>query len=332
LNAKPISFTSPLAAHFEAYISEKHGSGIKFVAEAGRLREIDCFVTENEFTDSVVTKELFSAWSMKRPNESEGNRVLRVGTLQRFSSYLARMGYESYLSSAKLNYHTKDFKAYIFTDDEIGRLLAAAHSIQYNPGSKVRYIVVPMLFTMLVCTGMRIGEALALKRTDVTFSGDRAFVFVRSPKYDKDRKLPLATELSIKLRKYLTAISLKSSDNDWLFPSPKGQMYSHSGVQNIFGKLLWSAEISYGGRGKGPRIHDLRHTYSVKALRKLAFNNEDPQRTYHFLSKYLGHKNLSSSQDYIQLTAELFPYIVETMEKYCGDIVPRLEVHNGESY
>jgi len=332
LIAKQISFSSQFAAHFEAYITEKRGSGIKFVAEARRLREIDLFVTASEFTDSVVTKELFSAWSVKHPNESESNRVLRVGTLQRFSGYLARMGYESYLSAAKFNWHTKEFKAYIFTDDEIGRLLTAAHGIKYNAGSKVRYIVVPMLFTLLACTGLRVGEALSLKRADVSFNGDTAFVFVHSSKYDKDRNLPLATGLSGKLRKYLIEISIKSPDNDWLFPSPSGQIYSHNSVQNIFGKLLWSAGISYGGRGKGPRVHDLRHTYSVKALRKLAFNNEDPQRTYHFLSKYLGHKNLSSSQGYIQLTAELFPYVVKTMEDYCGHIVPRLEAHNGESY
>jgi integrase len=325
MNAKQFSFSCPLASHIEAFIAEKRGSGIKFVAEAGRLREIDRFITANCYADGVITPELFSAWSVKRPNETESNRILRVGTLQRFSAYLVRMGLESYISNVKLNWHSKEFKAYIFTDDEIGRLLTAAHSIKYSPESKVRYIVVPMLFTLLACTGLRVGEALALKRTDITFSGDTAFVFVHSPKYDKDRKLPLAPELSRKLREYLVEISLKSPDNGLLFPSPSGQVYSLCTVHNIFSKLLWSAGISYGGPGKGPRIHDLRHSFSVKALRKLAFNREDPQRAYPFLGKYLGHKNLSSTQGYIQLTAELFPYIVKAMENYCGHIVPPLE-------
>ncbi len=235
------------------------------------------------------------------------------------------MGVGSYLSSDKLKWHTKEFKAYIFTDDEIGRLLAAAHDIKYSANSKVRNIVIPMLFTLLACTGMRIGEALALKRSDITFFGENAFVFVHSPKYDKDRNLPLAPGLSVKLREYLTEIVLKAPGNDLLFPSPSGNIYSHCTIQDVFGKLLWAAGISYGGRGKGPRIHDLRHTFSVKSLRKLAINREDPQRTYPFLSKYLGHKNFSSSQGYIQLTAELFPYIVKAMEEYCGHIVPRLE-------
>jgi integrase len=332
LNSKQLSFLSPLAPHIEAYVAEKRGIGVKFVAEAGRLREIDRFVTANGFTDSVVTKVLFNAWSEKRPNEKESNRVLRVGTLQRFSGYLARMGFERYISAAKLNYHTKDFKAYIFTDDEIGRLLTAAHNIKYNAGSKVRYIVVPMLFTLLACTGLRIGEALALKRTDVTFDGGAAFVFVYSPKYDKDRRLPLAPKLSGKLRAYLTEISLKMPDSELMFPAPSGQQYNLCSAQSIFSKLLWSAGISYGGPGKGPRIHDLRHSYAVKALRKLAVNREDPQRTYPFLSKYLGHKNLSSTQGYIQLTAELFPYMVKTMEEYCGHIVPPLEAHNDKTY
>lgn len=332
MNAKQYSFHSPFAAHIEAYIAEKRGLGIKFVAEAGRLREIDRFVTENGYSDNVVTRELFSAWGAKRPNESESNRILRVGTLQRLSVYLVRMGLESYVSNTKLKWHSKDFKAYIFTDDELGRLLSAAHSIRYNPGSKLRYIVVPMLFTLLVCTGMRIGEALALKRTDITFSGDTAFVFIRSPKYDKDRKLPLAPDLSRKLRKYLAEISLKSPDNNWLLPAPGGQAYKPVSIQYIFRNLLWDAGISYGGRGKGPRIHDIRHTFAVKSLRKLAFNMEDPQAAFPFLSKYMGHKNLSSTQGYIQLTAELFPYIVQTMEDYCGHIVPPLEVCHEETH
>ena len=326
MNTKQFSFHSHFATHIENYIAEKRGSGVKFAAEAGRLREIDRFVTANGYTDSTVTKELFIAWSAKRLNESESNRVLRVGTLQRFCCYLARMGVETYVSNGKLNYHTKNFKAYIFTDDEIGLLLTAAHEIKYNHGSKVRHLVVPMLFTLLACTGMRIGEALSLNRSDVTFNKDTAFIFIRSSKYDKHRNIPLASGLSAKLRDYLAKISLKSPDNDLLFPSPSGQIYSHCTIQGIFSMLLWNAGISYGGRGKGPRIHDLRHTFSVKSLRKLAFNKEDPHRSYPFLSKYLGHKNLSATQKYIQLTAELFPYIVKTMEDYCGHIVPPLEV------
>lgn len=331
MNTKHFSFQSPLAAHIESYIAEKRGTGVKFAAEAGRLRDIDRFITANGYRDSVVTKDLFNAWSAKRPNESESNRVLRVGTLQRFCSYLARMGLETYISNVRLNYHIKDFKAYIFTDDEIGRLLTAAHEVKYNPRSKARHLVVPMLFTLLTCSGLRIGEALALKRTDITFSGDVAFLFIRSSKYDKHRNIPLAPKLSAKLRDYLIEISLKSSDNDLLFPSPSGQFYSNNSMQYIFKKLLWSAGISYGGPRKGPRIHDLRHTFSVKSLRKLAINRDAPHRTYPFLSKYLGHKNLSSTQEYIQLTAELFPYIIQTMEEYCGHIVPPLGAPNAET-
>jgi integrase len=325
LNANTLNFTSPLAESIETFIAEKRGLGRKFVAEAGRLREIDRFAVAQGFTSNVVTKELFSAWSAQRPNESESNRLLRVGTLQRFSVYLVRMGFESYVSGAKFKWHTKDFKAYIFTDDEIGCLLAAAHGIKYNAGSKVRYIVVPMLFTLLACTGLRIGEALSMTRSNVTFVGDMAFIFVHSSKYDKDRKLPLAPGLSRKLRDYMAEISRKSPNSDFLFPGPSGNAYSLCAIECIFHKLLWSANISYGGRGNGPRIHDLRHSFAVKSLRKLAVGNADPQRAFPFLSKYLGHKNLSSTQDYIQLTAELFPYIVKSMEEYCGQIVPPLE-------
>ena len=63
MNGKEFSFHSSLAEHIEAYIAEKRGAGVKFVAEAGRLREIDRFVTANGYSDSVITKELFNAWN-----------------------------------------------------------------------------------------------------------------------------------------------------------------------------------------------------------------------------------------------------------------------------
>ena len=324
------SYKSQFADNIQSLIAEKRGLGIKFYAEAGRLQEIDRFVIENNFTDAVVTKEMFNLWSIKRPNESESNRVLRVGTMQRFSQYLTRMGYVTYISNVKLKWRNKAFKAYIFTDVELSRLLRAAHEVKCNGGSKVRHIVVPMLFTMLACTGIRIGEALSMKRSDVTFKGDHAFLFIRSPKYDRDRNIPLTTGLSGKLRKYLTEINLMSPKSELLFPCKGGGEYYNSTMHYTFRELLYRAGISYGGCGKGPRIQDLRHTFTVKSLRKLALANADPQTVYPFLSKYLGHKSLSSTQGYIQLTAELFPYIIKNMEEYCGYIVPCMEGYDGE--
>ena len=40
------------------------------------------------------------------------------------------------------------------------------------------------------------------------------------------------------------------------------------------------------------------------------------------LSAYLGHKGLSATQDYLRLTADMYPDIIKAMELRFGDIVP----------
>ena len=317
---------SQFAKHIRALISEKRGLGLKFYAEGERLWDFNRFILEQGFKDTVVTKEISEKWSIVRPNESEANRILRFGTVQRFSKFLVRMGYSSYVSCAKVSWRTKDFKAYIFTDDESNRFLQATHKITFYAGSKVRYLVVPMLFTILFCTGIRIGEALSLKRESIIFDGECAFLDVYSEKHNKTRRLPLAPDLSVRLRKYLDEMEARAQNSNLLFPAPHGGQYTQAPIYRAFREILWEAGISYGGRGKGPRIHDIRHTFAVKSLRKLVLSKVNPQEAFPFLSTYLGHKNLSATQTYIQLTAELFPYIVQNMEEYCGQIVPLMEV------
>ena len=44
------------------------------------------------------------------------------------------------------------------------------------------------------------------------------------------------------------------------------------------------------------------------------------------LSAYLGHKDLSATQNYLRLTADMYPDIITTMELQFGDIVPGGEI------
>jgi integrase len=325
------TYTSILAQQMYDYVAMKRTLGYKFHTEALRLREFDCFLVRNNFNDTVITKQIFETWYTPRPNETEANRILRYGTVNRFSKYLVQMGFNSYVSAAKVRWKCKDFKAYIFTDDEMGRFLKEAHIKPMRALSKTKYLVSPMLFTTLACTGLRIGEALNLKHKNIIFSGDTVLLHIFSEKHEKERRIPLGKEMGQRLLKYLDELALVMPSCEYVFPAPSGQPYKHASIHSTFKTLLWKAGISYGGRGKGPRIHDIRHTFAVKSLRKLALSEKDPNEVFHFLSRYMGHKDLSATQSYIQLTAELFPHIIRDMEEYIGHLIPALEVYEDET-
>ncbi len=69
-------------------------------------------------------------------------------------------------------------------------------------------------------------------------------------------------------------------------------------------------------RPKRPRIHDLRHTFAVRALEAGPQSREDVSRHMLALSTYLGHSNISSTYWYSEATPHLLRGISEACETF----------------
>ena len=91
----------------------------------------------------------------------------------------------------------------------------------------------------------------------------------------------------------------------------------------LFRKLLLQCGIPHAGRGKGPRIHDFRHGFAVRTLRRWYRNGEDLDAKLPLLATYLGHQHLSGTQRYLHLTVELFPEITARADAAFGEVIPR---------
>jgi len=108
------------------------------------------------------------------------------------------------------------------------------------------------------------------------------------------------------------------------FPTTTGEFYKGNSIYGAFRKFLWDAGISHGGRGKGPRVHDLRHTFAVHCLRKWVRNGNDINASVPYLAAYMGHTHFRHSQVYVRLTADIFPDIVAKLEQNF-DVFPEWE-------
>ncbi len=95
-------------------------------------------------------------------------------------------------------------------------------------------------------------------------------------------------------------------------------------VYKMYRKLLWTAKISHGGRGKGPRLHDFRHTFCVHTLVKQVKNGVDLYVTLPILSVYLGHNSVRATQRYVRLTAEEYPELIEKISRTCAYVIPEV--------
>jgi len=79
------------------------------------------------------------------------------------------------------------------------------------------------------------------------------------------------------------------------------------------------------GRGKGPRIHDLRHTFAVNCLKKWVLDGRDLNNALLYLSAYLGHEDMRGSQRYLRLTADLYPDLTNKIEHTCAYVIPEVK-------
>jgi integrase/recombinase XerD len=95
-------------------------------------------------------------------------------------------------------------------------------------------------------------------------------------------------------------------------------------IYKNFRRFLWRARISHGGRGRGPRIHDFRHTYAVHCLKKWAEQEKDLTAYLPALKTYLGHESFKETAYYLRLTADVFPHIVLKLETLYPGLIPEL--------
>lgn len=183
-------------------------------------------------------------------------------------------------------------------------------------------ICMPALIRLLYSTGVRIGEALALKDEDVNL--EENYLRVKDSKNGKERIIPISTSLvSVckEYRNYRDHLPIKDSPGNF-FISANGNKCGQ-GVGSWFKKCLSEAGIHYTGRNHGPRVHDLRHTFAVTSLASMAEAGVDLYASLPILSNYLGHGSIGATNHYVRLTANMYPDLIKEVNMTCLNVFPK---------
>jgi integrase len=87
--------------------------------------------------------------------------------------------------------------------------------------------------------------------------------------------------------------------------------YDTSTIYDIFRKCLFDAGIPHRGRGKGPRLHDLRHSFAVHILNKWSSEGKDIYTCLPILRTALGHDRITTTEKYLRLVPEAYMEVTE---------------------
>lgn len=318
-----IHFTGIFKEGIESFVELKRKCGYRYITEEKILQLFDRLTIERNEHDDFISKELAREWSKQRPNESDAYRYKRCITLNQFANYLSQQDKESAMSYAPKP--KKTFVPHIYTEDEIKRIFTVCDNMECTPvkSDSIRFVM-PALLRFLLSTGVRISEALNLRKEDVKM--ELRIVILRDTKNGKERLLPFPESMESVLRQY-------SQHRDRLNPNPlcdrffvsaRGRDCSPESVYKVFRRILSKAGIPFKGNHYGPRVHDLRHTFAVKSLLKMADSGMDIYCSLPILSTYLGHQSIEATNNYVRLTAEMYPHLVQNVDAVFTNVYPSL--------
>ena len=299
------ALVSGLAGPIESLLEFKRAIGLPYQAGRRHLQAFDAMCAAGFPGQCVLTREMAMAWATARPSEHVNGQMRRITPVRQLARHMARLGVEAYVIPAGIPGRQVRYRPHIFTHDQLRALFAAADRIQPSPYGGRRDLVIPMLFRMIYCLGLRPGEARRLARNDVDLSGGT--VYVRESKGHKDRRVYVSADLHGYCRTFDAAIGAHHPDRAPFFPNRKGQFYSHCSVNAWFGELLQAAGIRPAAGAPPPRPYDLRHAHVIETINRLARAGQNPEALLPYLSLHLGHSNPEDTWYYFHLAADFHP-------------------------
>lgn len=247
---------------------------------------------ENWPGSNAISQAMVDEW-LRTCGYSNNTQATFIACLRQYTKFIAFLGKDVFIPDEDYSLKRIPYEPYVFTDEELTALFHAIDS--YEPltsNKKCRpEIVLPPLFRMMYCCGMRPAEPLRLLCQDVNLStGD---IYIRASKRHKDRHIIMSKDMLELCNKY-DAIA---GSRDWFFEY-RGSRYRTSWMTMQF-HHCWKASglVAHGN----PRPYDLRHAFATRNLMRWIDKGNDVMGLLPFLSSYMGHSELESTLYYVHL-------------------------------
>jgi integrase len=287
------------------FINFKQEQGYKYKNQIYGIKAFDDFLLQTNYNKQLLTMEIVDKYTIYFQNKAPKSKQNRFSILKEFSIYLKMFEDESYQIRENIFRSQQIKKSYIYSDIEINQLLNAFKSHQYRHKRKSSLANYTIL-GVLTFTGLRIQECLNINLSQ--WDQENQTIFIKEGKFRKDRLIPIDKSVNDKLKEYYKKrIKLKSIDEDEpLFINSDLKRVKQNAFRNLFNVKIKELNIGENlSNCRDPKIHSLRHSFAVKALLKWVKAGKNCNDMLPYLSTYMGHISLESTQVYLQSVKEI---------------------------
>jgi integrase/recombinase XerD len=301
---------SGFAEHAEEYLRLRRALGHQ-LADAGRL--LPRFVA---YLDSIaattITTEVALGWVLAPKADPASSVWFRRMTVVRgFARHMSGIDPSTEVPPVGLvRFRSRWRPPFIYSAAEVEALMAAALRLIPTP---LRAATCHTVIGLLGATGLRVGEAIRLERCDIDWV--EGVLVVRDSKFNKSREVPVHLSTMDALARYAEIRDryIPQPKHPTFFVSIAGTPVIYSDFGSTFRELVSACGV--GAQSPVPaRIHDLRHTFAVRALVGWYRAGEDVGALLPRLSTYMGHLAPRYTYSYLSAAPELLALAASRLE------------------
>lgn len=288
------------------YVDFHQSVGMRFEVDAGMLRAFHRHAGEADL--AAISPDIVVAFLQPRHRVTSTWRMKHRALRRFYQHWIARGLVAHSPVPTAVPRVTETFVPHIYSDEELHRLLTNIDDNQAEIRCTIAAPTFRAFLLLLYGAGLRLGEALALRREEVDLRA--GMILIRETKFYKSRQLPIGPTLTRALAEYVDAApASRGSGPSPFFVNRRGDVMPHQTVR-------WNFASLRGRVGVPGRLHDLRHTFAVHRLLAWYREGADVQRLLPHLSTYLGHARMASTQRYLTMIPELLEQASQRFETY----------------
>ncbi len=302
----------PLTKAIHDYLALRRNLGFKLRDAGIALEKFATFMEQQNA--EYVTTQLALEWAQQPSNALPAFWAQRLSYVRCFARHhVASDPNTEVPPPGLLPFRPARAHPYLYSRDEIECLLERA--LQLSPSTELRGWTYHVLLGLLSVTGLRVGEALRLKLTDVDL--DNGVLTVRGTKFGKSRLVPIHASTRDVLTRYRSRRTSHLGDCDapHFFVTRTGHQLDGGDVRRTFYRLSRQIGLRGAQASHGPRLHDFRHRFAVETLLGWYRSGQDVERRLPVLSTYLGHVHISDTYWYLSAHPELMTLAMTRMEQ-----------------
>lgn len=296
----------------EDYLILRRSLGFKLIQTQRWLCDFSSFMEREQA--SFITVHLALRWASQPVHAGRAYWAKRLIAIRLFARYRSATDPRTEVPPDRLLPRcTKRARPYLYTEEDIDRLMKAASALPPTGGLRAKSN--RCLLGLLAVTGLRIGEALALKLEDVDLQD--GLLTIRNTKFDKCRLVPVHRSTQQALLSYARQRDghLGRVTFSHFLVSPRGTPLTASTVRRTFRALCRQIGLHGSPNCDEPRLHHFRHRFAMETLSRWYRSPEDVEQLLPILSTFLGHTCVSDTYWYLSARPELMGQAVRRLEQ-----------------